>query len=231
MKREGFSLIELVLAIVIIAISLMSIPLMLQQSGKSDSFALVQESILATRTKMGNILSFKWDENSTENTGAMSVIRALDVTHGAVDLNRSGSSVRRRGHVFTNLRRRMFDTPTYPLYEINTLDKDDVDDFHGEDINISNTVGMTMGSLDYLDVNLNLNTQVSYLDINTTDYDNTTLDVTFDVTQKFALSSNKSTNIKMIELRATASGGRDQTFLFRAFTCNIGQARLYEREK
>ncbi|HIP47310.1 MAG TPA: type II secretion system protein, partial [Campylobacterales bacterium] len=61
MKRSGFSLVELVLSIVIIAIALMTIPLMLNQSAKSNQFALMQESILAARTKMGNILSFKWD--------------------------------------------------------------------------------------------------------------------------------------------------------------------------
>jgi prepilin-type N-terminal cleavage/methylation domain-containing protein len=230
MKREGFSLIELVLAIVIIAISLMSIPLMLQQSSKSDSFALVQESILAARTKMGNILSFKWDENSTDTIGSMSVIRALDVTNGASDLNRSGSGIRRRGHVFANLRRRMFDTPVYPTSAIEG-GLDDVDDFHGQSVVVSATVDTNLSSLDYLDVDLNLSTQVSYLNINSVDYNNTEINVTFDVTQKFLLSSLKSTNIKMIELTATASGGRNQSFLFRSFTCNIGQSRLYEREK
>lgn len=230
MKREGFSLIELVLAIVIIAIALMSIPLMLQQSSKSNSFALVQESILAARTKMGNILSFKWDENSTDTIGSMSVIRALDVTNGAVDLNRSGSDIRRRGHVFTNLRRRMFDTPTYPT-SVAEGGLDDVDDFHTQNVIVSATPDTNLSSLDYLDIDLNLSTQVSYLNINSLDYDNTIINVNFDVTQKFALSSLKSTNIKMIELTATASGGRDQSFIFRAFTCNIGQSRLYEREK
>lgn len=208
----------------------MSIPLMLQQSSKSNSFALVQESILAARTKMGNILSFKWDENSTENTGSISVIRALDVTDGATDLNRSGTGVRRRGHAFTNLRRRMFNTPVYPTSVIEG-GLDDVDDFHGQSVEIVDTVTTNEASLDYLDVALTLSTQVSYLNINTVDYDPSSIDVTFDVTQKFALSSNHSTNIKMIELTSTASGGRDQSFLFRAFTCNIGQSRLYEREK
>ncbi len=230
MKREGFSLIELVLAIIIIAITLMSIPLMLQQSSKSNSFALVQESILAARTKMGNILSFKWDENSTDTIGAMSVIRALDVTHGAVDLNRSGSDIRRRGHVFTDLRRRMFDNPTYPTSAV-SVGLDDVDDFHGKSVVVSGTSGTTLSSLDYLDIDLNLSTQVSYLNISSVDYDPSTINVTFDVENDFPLSSNKSTNIKMIELTATASGGRDQSFIFRAFTCNIGQSRLYEREK
>ncbi|CZE47142.1 type II secretion system protein [Campylobacter geochelonis] len=60
MKR-GFSLIELIFAIVIIGISVAALPRIIQQTQQSNEFALKQELTLNAKTMMGSILKEPWD--------------------------------------------------------------------------------------------------------------------------------------------------------------------------
>ncbi len=227
-KRNGFSLVELVLSIVVIAIALMTVPLMLNQSSKSNQFALMQESILAARTKMGNVLSFKWDHNASDLNG--SVVRVLDVTDGAAALDRITYSDenRRKGHVKEDRRRRMTDNEMNASLGLEGTDFDDIDDFHNESSIVAPAGGGVKGKFDYLDEDLNLTVTVKYIsdDIN---YSEQNLTFDFNVSSA-TFAAGESTNIKMIELRAT-SVNNDIPFLFRTFSCNIGQSKLYERVK
>ncbi len=231
MKRSGFSLIELILAIVIIAISVMTIPLMLSQSVKSSSFALTGESILAARTKMGNILSYEWDTNSSDSNGSDTVIRVLDVRNGDSDLNRSASyddDINRRiGHIIADKRRRMFEgnltNRSFPSADVSLSPKVSINNFHNERVTL-----LSGGALDYVrDFNMTVN--IAYLEDNAT-YSNTTInDFVFDMTNNLSITDiNRSTNIKMIEIFVQSKDGED--FRFRAFSCNIGQSTLLERK-
>lgn len=226
MKRSGFSLVELVLSIVVIAISLMTVPLMLSQGAKSNQFALMQESILAARTKMGNILSFKWDENATDSNG--SVVRVLDVTGGDSQLDRNITKVNRRiGHIVEDRRRRMTDTTVLASLGIEVAGVfDDIDDFDGDSAIVAAT-GATgvKGKFDYLDNDLNLTTSVVYIS-DDANYSQQSITFDFNVSD----TSVQSTNIKMVELNATSTNS-DFPFVFRIFSSNIGQSKLYERVK
>ena len=226
--RRGFSLVELVFSIVVIAIALMTVPLMLSQSAKSNQYALMQESILAARTKMGNILSFKWDENASDTND--SVVRVLDVRNGASALDRN-SSVRRVGHIVEDLRRRMRDNVSYASLGAEVADEfDDIDDFDGDSaiVAASGAAGVK-GKFDYLDEDLNLTTIVRFI-ADDTNYSKPT--ITFDFNISTATSdTTQSTNIKMIELNATSANRKDMPFVFRTFSSNIGQSKLYERVK
>jgi len=128
-KRAGFSMIELVLAIVIIAISVMTIPLMLSQSTNNDSFSIMQECILAARTKMGTILSHEWDTKSVGQDSSITYIRVLDVKAGDSELDRNQTTGninknRRIGHIIQDQRRRFHDgnstTMTFPTDGVDT---------------------------------------------------------------------------------------------------------------
>lgn len=231
MKRSGFSLIELILAIVIIAISVMTIPLMLSQSVKSSSFALTQESILAARTKMGNILSYEWDPNSSDSNSSDTTIRVLDVINGDGDLNRTAiydlDINRRIGHIVVNKRRRMFEgnltNRSFPSADVSLSPKVSINNFHNESITM-----LSGGSLDYVR-DFNMTTSIAYLDDNATYSNQSINDFVFDITNNLSITDiNKSTNIKMIEIFVQSRDGED--FRFRAFSCNIGQSTLLERE-
>ncbi len=233
--RKGISLIELVLAIVVIAISVMSVPMMLQQGAKSDNFSMMQEAILAARTKMGGILSYQWDDNARDGNNTEGRLRALDVTNGDGALDRNNTydtnNERRIGHVIRDLRRKMMPAVTYPKAgsDANITDINDFDNVH---TNITWQGSSTAtDSYDYLDKNLTLSTRVYYVSDALQagyDYNQTTLLFVFDPSTKDTISSPNSTNIKMIELNVTSKNY--QNFLFRAFSCNLGEVDLLEKE-
>lgn len=65
-KRKAFTLIELVFAIVIVAIIVLSVPMMNLINAKATEGSISQEAIFASSAKLMQTLSFPWDENSTD---------------------------------------------------------------------------------------------------------------------------------------------------------------------
>ncbi len=227
MKKSGFSLVELVFSIVIIAIALMTVPLMLGQTSQSNQYAMMQESILASRTKMGNILSFRWDDNLSDPS--TNTYRVIDVQSGDDDLNRTTDN-RRRGHVNQSRRRRMLVTErnaTAIGQESGLFD--DIDDFDGNvstvaAIGVNGATGVK-GQYDYLDRSMQLKTTVRFI---SDDANYSQQIIAFDFNTSTAQSdANKSTNIKMITIE-TNSTNNDVPFVFRSFSSNIGQTRYYQ---
>lgn len=59
--RKAFTMIELILTIVILAIATMAIPNMIAQTAELNTFALKQELALNAKTVMSQIVKFPWD--------------------------------------------------------------------------------------------------------------------------------------------------------------------------
>jgi len=214
--RSAMSMIELVFAIVIMGIAVMSLPLILTQVQNNNAFAMQQEAILAAKAKIGDILTYEWDERSFSSTAQRSYV--LDATNGDPELGRVGTTNMRLGHVLAESRRKFFDVNT-TASAIATEGLNDVDDFNGlPPTTLVVTAGEDAGTLDYI-FDLNLTTTVNYAEDNAT-YSNATLnDFTFNPNNAPATP----TNIKVISV--TVSGG-DQNITLRAFTCNIGESSL-----
>lgn len=62
--KKGFSLIELVLAIVVVAITLASLPKIVSQTQKSNELAIKQELTYNAKTLMSRIISMPWDSRA-----------------------------------------------------------------------------------------------------------------------------------------------------------------------
>jgi len=62
--RFAFTMIELIFAIVIIAVSVMSLPMMTQITSKSIDDSLVQEAIFAAVAGLNEARTYRWDELS-----------------------------------------------------------------------------------------------------------------------------------------------------------------------
>jgi prepilin-type N-terminal cleavage/methylation domain-containing protein len=231
MKRAGFSLIELVLAIVIIAISVMTIPLMLSQSSNNDSFSIMQESILAARTKMGNILSYEWDKNSVDRNGSITYIRVLDVNNGDSELDRNETTLdknRRLGHIEQDFRRRFHEgnetNKTFPSTDSLDINKTSINSFNTEVL--GNTMDGNPSEFDYVIRDFNMSTNIYYIS-DEADYDDASLNFDFNITSNADITNvNNSTNVKMIEIFVQSKS--TQPFRFRAFSSNIGQTELLE---
>ncbi len=230
MKR-GFSLIEVVFAIIIIAISLMSIPMLLKESAKSNEFSMMQEAILATSTKMGNILSYPWDKNSYDRTNK--ILRTLDVsTNGDSELTRNpgvNDDNLRKGHIYADKRRRFFDNinpgAKFPDTSITPTNKQSINDFHGE----IKTIGGS-GGFDYKDANMSMTSNVYYVN-DSADYSQTSVVANIASSTINPITNNvNSTNIKMVEV-TTSMPSLGQNILFRSYLSNIGQSKLLTRTK
>jgi prepilin-type N-terminal cleavage/methylation domain-containing protein len=65
-RRKGFTLIELIFAIVIVAIIVLSIPMMNLINAKATEGSISQEAVFASSAKLMQTLSFPWDENSSD---------------------------------------------------------------------------------------------------------------------------------------------------------------------
>jgi len=127
-KRYAFSMIELIFAIVIIAIAVMALPVMTQTTGKGIEGNLVQEAIFASAAKLNEITSYRWDENSLEDN----TIRVIWTSDN--DCNTSSSSSQRQGHINRQCLDKNYSEvqPTNPLgmEEDDNGNYDDIDDFN-----------------------------------------------------------------------------------------------------
>lgn len=220
MMRSAMSMLELVFAIVIMGIAVMSLPLILTQVQTNNAFALQQEAILAAKTKIGDILTHEWDDNSYDTTAQRSF--ALDTTNGDVELRRVGTTNQRIGHINVDYRRKLYDA-TVVLNDRSASaigadagDLDDIDDFSGQATTIAATLE-TAGTLDYVFTALTLTPTITYAS-DTATYSNPILTFTFD-----PVNANAITNIKTISVQVT---GTNQNITLRAFSCNIGESTL-----
>ena len=121
-KRAAFTFIELIFAIVIIAISVVSLPMMNQAITKGIDANLVQEAIFAAATELNEVTTAHWDDNSME-TGKSFYARVINI-NGACN----ATTHLRPGHINQPLHRRCLDDNTTAPADANTSGVVSLDD-------------------------------------------------------------------------------------------------------
>ena len=212
--RKASSMIELVIAIVIMGIAVMTLPLMLERVQENNAFAMQQEAILAAKTQLGDMITYPWDENSLKNN----VVAVLDTQ--SASYQREVNTTRRIGHVKQDKRRKFFSNETNAsVIGTATNNITDIADFD-TDVAVLNKLNAAdadfAGSLDYR-FDFNMTTSVRYIDD------------TGSPTNFIFPDTNISTtsNIKMITV--TLQGDNISTFKLRAYSSNIGESELLRR--
>ena len=227
--KKAISLIELVFAIVIMGISVMSLPMILTQTQEASNLSLRQEAILSVKTKLAYLLAYHWDENTYDATADTE--RVLNTAGGNAAFNAVGTTLRRVGHIATDGRRRFWDNATNASAvlstEVGDVDADDMDDFNNfirfppETKNIN--------AVDDFIFNLTLTPTINYIPDNPTvgTYAGNIVRFNFNTGN---ISAN-STNIKMIQVTATApaASGMNAPITMFAFSSNIGQSKILRR--
>lgn len=94
MVRLAFTLIELIFAIVIIAISVLSLPMMTQVTSKGVEENIVQEAIFASEAILADSSSYFWDKSSIEDYATANKARVVN-TGDCI----AGSPNKRIGHI------------------------------------------------------------------------------------------------------------------------------------
>jgi len=102
--KPAFTLIELIFAIVVIAISVVSLPMMTQATSKAIDSNLIQEAIFAASAELNSAVTPHWDENSLEDN-ENSLSRVID--DGSCQDDSSKIDYRhKKGHINQPLHRR-----------------------------------------------------------------------------------------------------------------------------
>jgi len=243
--RNAIAMVELIFAIVIMGIVLMSAPLLVSTASKSGYVAIQQENINEAASQVNMILGHSWDEENTDDS-----VRAviLETTNGDANLNEVNAtngpitikSGRRAGTPATSYRRFTKSDGSRASAsaiggDVGDVSEDDMDDFDGTTTNLVNIQNVVNRSEDYIETggNINISRVVryasdvpangSYLDPGADD------NITFDFNPADAAAS---TNIKRIQVTLTSASGVDElnkTIVLHAFSCNIGSYELEER--
>jgi len=207
LKKSSFSLLELLIAIVVVGIAVTSIPMLLNSSSKSIGTNLESTVLDSAYSSLMIIEMLDWDENNTKDDNFYKVLTADGgddelkcVRKGTKELdNESGADCddNKTSHIGIDDGEDADDSTTF----------DDVDDFNG--YSITNLA------------NYDINVTVKYVD-DSTDYS------AKNIFYNDALTPSNNTNIKLIELNITDKSGNSVAIL-RGESMNIGAVKIYSR--
>ena len=224
--RSAIAMIELIFAIVVMGIALMSAPMLIATASKSTTVALQQEGINEAASRVSMILTYPWDQNDTNDSCIPPV---LHVVNGDNELNESTANRRIGVPVGSNSRTFKWCNGT----ELNASpigkegnEIDDQDDFDGTTVHL--TADATgSGGTDYIEqTTIDINTTVSYIG-DSANY----ASKSFSYTPQSG--SGSSTNIKEIQVTLTSSSSETElqkNITLKAFSCNIGGIEYAHRE-
>ena len=224
-SKKAIAMIELIFALVIMGIVLMSAPTLIQQSIKSSNVALQQEAIVATASQTAIVLSMHWDENNSNVAPGESPI--LDANESAFSFPPAGlNNVYGRNIKDANSTLSP-STVGVDFNETIYTDFDDVDDYDGSSFGLMlfNSESSSADIGEYVDTTVKINTTVRYTKESA---------VLEDVN-----SSTPYSNIKAIEVRLTSNLDKtdsnytaelEKDITFKAFSCNIGTYAIVGKE-
>ena len=230
--RPASAMIELIFAIVVMGIALLSAPMMLETAGKSNNVAFEQESIAIVAAQVSSMLTYAWDEQNTQTFAPRGILTVSSTGDSRLDGNNRHLNILRKTSVLPSAT-----TATFGMNRENEITggiihfeaiPDDVDDFDNTDSNLTIAESGSQASQfgDIMDTSIRIRTQVTYLD-DTAKYAN--------ATGVFAFSKNVegdwdaitagSTNIKLITTTLSSSNVAGKKIKLRAFMCNMGAAQ------
>jgi len=238
-KRPAIAMIELIFAIVIMGIVMLSAPMLLSTASKSGYVAIQQEAINEAATKVNMIMGYHWDERSSDE---LYLDPILHVTSGSSDLDPSDvNASRRKGTPNESYRSFVRSDGTDNLNASllssfgatadGDADEDDIDDFDGS----STLTLIEDSSSDYVEDNttITISTVIAYNSdtLNTGNYNQNS--ITYNPFTAVTTPATDTTNVKSIIVTLGSSSGLDElnkTIILRAFSCNIGGYKLEEKD-
>ena len=234
--RPAVAMIELIFAIVIMAIILMSAPMLISTAAKSGYVAIQQESINEAASRVNMIMSFHWDENSADATVLDPILQTASTITDLAETTYSdgnGTGIR-RGTPRESYRSFVRpDGSRVTATAAGSLGNDgvenDMDDFIG-------TIGLILSGAgtgeDYIEKNVTMVTTVSYISDAPVGNSYNANMLNFDA--NFTQTLGSTTSIKRISTTLTSDAASpeelDKTITLHSFSCNIGGYNLEERD-
>ncbi len=229
--RPAIAMLELIFAIVIMGIILMSAPQLISTASQSGFVAIQQEGINEAASQVNMIMGYHWDENDANQSYIDPILR---VTSGDDELEEVNPTGRRVGTPLesyrTFIRSDGEDNLTATISSAFATDveteEDDIDDFTDSSTNLVLIPEATLAA-NYIETNITIAREVVYSS-DAANYDQST--ITFD--PSFA-DAGGPTNIKSIIVTLESNSDVDELekkIILRGFSCNIGGYKLEERE-
>ncbi len=239
-NHKAIAMVELIFAIVIIGLILMTAPMVIDRATKSGYVALQQESIAAASSEIGMILTHYWDEEDTDQNLSAPILiangnNALDEVNDAFGNPtglRAGTSIYSKRSFLTSLGGRLNATAPADLGD-DAGDRDDIDDFTTLTSTLYDEESTTTSDGDYIDKDIELTTTVDYISDTPTlgSYTGTGTSIRFNLDTS-AAAAGTTTNIKRVVVNLTTTKTDEEmekSIVLRAFSCNIGTYELEER--
>ena len=204
-RRSAFTFIELIFAIVIIAIAVVSLPMMKQVIFKGIDGAIVQEAVFAAATELNEVTTAHWDDNSFEPGSADTFARVIDHM-GNCENNSSLPSYRYMpGQIVQPLHRKCLDSNlTTPA-----------------DANVNGVVSLNDKA--HNSTNIFINTT-----INSTGYKHH-YDSNVTVTRPAFFDGQNDNDMKLIKVTITDSDTGKTLTSLRTYSANIGEVDFYKK--
>lgn len=202
-RRFAFTLIELIFAIVIIGISVISLPMMTQTVAKGVDANIIQEGIFGAATQLNEAVTAHWDENSIEPEMPDSSARVIDVDSWCNNNSNDSDFRQMPGHINQPLHRRCLD--------LSSVTPDD----GSNATNISIDLNDMSGSQDIFQGAKDESS-----------YKNLTYKAVLSVTRP-ANFNGSNNNIKLITSTVAKDG--KTIALLRTYSANIGEIDYYKR--
>jgi len=220
-SRPAFTMIELIFAIVIIAISILGMPVLLQTTAESQEDSMFQEGIMLTSEAVSQALSFQWDpQSSLLGAGTMTASAVLN-TGGDPELEvRVGDF--RVGHFPEKLRRKT--TPASAPRNASAI-ANGTPSISGQD-NVVDNIGL-VNAVDGFKKQWNVTTRVFYVN-DAAAYNAGPAIVGFNFST--VPVAGGTTNIKMVQVTATDTtpGSAGDQIQITSYACNIGENEFYK---
>lgn len=224
-SRKAIAMIELIFAIVVIGISLLSIPNLIYTATESGYTSMQQEAIAAAASDMSLILTKEWDEANTDPKLPAIILTTASTTAGLTQPTRANLHSRTyfsaTGGAMAASASSTFQNP-----DTGDIDQDDIDDIPGT------TEGhVEDGTKDLIDT-ISVSTTVDYLNDAESSGSWNTATNAYD--EPFlAAPPGGTSNVKGIVLTLTSGSGTtelEKTIKLKAFSCNIGSYELERKE-
>ncbi|MDA7817017.1 type II secretion system GspH family protein [Sulfurimonas sp.] len=107
--KKAFTLIELIFAIVIMSIAVMSLPMMARITSETIENNILQEAIFAGSTELMGASAGYWDTNSMSDNNMSHLSRVVDIGSSCENNTSSSRNRLRPGHIAQTLHRRCVD--------------------------------------------------------------------------------------------------------------------------
>lgn len=118
--RGAFTMIELIFAIIIISIVVISLPVMTRITSAGVEQNLLQEAIFAASAEITGAMAYDWDENSAQDINLSSASRVVDIS-GNCENNASSDRFRfKPGHIVEFGHRRCLESNATAAADVNT---------------------------------------------------------------------------------------------------------------